>query len=804
MVERSLGSRCSCASLASESVDGSILSVLWGKTTSSADTLPLVQHLLAVQQATTTLWTQWLGPPTRRLFARLLQLDESAALSWLSFLTSLHDLGKATPGFQGKHASVRQSLEVRGLTFPRGSSSDHCELGAVVIRQCLQRLWPTGSSDRRLAHAVALALAVHHGPLRPLGQKPYNERDLGNEHWSGVRTDLVELLLRSATLSSPVPPPGLQCSNHALLNLLAGLTRLADWLASGNTLVTKLYAESADKTRGSILALNAMQQAAAEVGEAMQEPGLMVLEASTGSGKTIAARHLANHWQYVGHQHGLYLAEPTRLAAAALRERGIEEKNELSNLLQSDGTGTIDQALLAVLRDRQAPVRLLALAGRTVIIDEAHAYDAYTTGVLERLLEWLRALGCSVVLMSGTLPGPIRRRLTAAYGVPPAVRFSFPQADVCPTSHQVRLRWVTPEQLAGQLRPALSGGGCVACLCNTVSTAQELYLQLRETLSIPVFLLHSQYPAACRRVLESRVLAQFGASMPGECLATKRPHAAVLVATQVLEQSLDLDFDLLITELAPVDALLQRAGRLHRHHRERPHRLVEPELWLLGPATPPFASSQRPTGLGSVYEDYLLLRTWLALRGRETLLLPEETAKLLAEVHDEDLPGNLPTQWHERLAQAHAKYLLRQDIRRWASRALTIGGPTDKVGFGASLTTGGSVAVTRWTDGAETAVTCLYGTPKRCCLAHQPEVLLDLTQRPQAKMLRRLLDSVVSVRGERLAQALRLLPRPAWWTVERRLRHAWPLYLDDRGVWHQNGLKIEWGEELGVAVSATL
>ena len=281
-------------------------------------------------------------------------------------------------------------------------------------------------------------------------------------------------------------------------------------------------------------------------------------------------------------------------------------------LLAPFGVGTIDQALLAVLQTRHVFVRLFGLAHKTVIIDEVHAYDAYMTTLLERLLEWLAALGSSVVLLSATLPKARRDALASAYvkglggniALPPDDRYPrltwVGQADSGSrhvetserSSRKLSLQWIdgaVPKDgdafpLGERLRVALEAGGCAAVICNTVTQAQKVYLALKEYFvgnaddGAPILdLLHARFLFKDRDERERRCLVRFG--KPGALVdfgdkdlrEVRRPNRAVLVATQVIEQSLDLDFDLMVSDHAPVDLILQRAGRLHRHPRaDRP------------------------------------------------------------------------------------------------------------------------------------------------------------------------------------------------------------------------------------------
>ena len=296
-------------------------------------------------------------------------------------------------------------------------------------------------------------------------------------------------------------------------------------------------------------------------------------------------------------------------------------------LLAPFGVGTVDQALLSILQTRHFFVRLFGLSHKVVIFDEVHAYDTYMNTLFHRLLTWLNAIGTSVIVLSATLPAQTRRELVKAYtGIElPIQAAAYPTLTLAnnerqqtyglpkPKSHLLALAWhaeQNPDALAAYLRKELLQGGCAAVICNTVGRAQAVYRALRAAkergeLDIEadnLILFHSRFPPVWRKGIEERVRNKFEK-------AGQRPQRAIVVATQVIEQSLDIDFDLMITDLAPVDLLVQRAGRLHRHSAndgrryELPRRLtiIEPEARETG--IPNFGNDTY------VYAEYILLRT---------------------------------------------------------------------------------------------------------------------------------------------------------------------------------------------------
>ena len=308
--------------------------------------------------------------------------------------------------------------------------------------------------------------------------------------------------------------------------------------------------------------------------------------------------------------------------------------------------------MFATLNVKHHFVRLWGLSNRVVVLDEVHAYDTYTSGLIEALLRWLKAMGSSVVLMSATLPAPRRDALLRAWGVAPetAPELSYPRlllADArgvaggtCDSRPlpPIHLQAVAEDidSLVAKASELVEQGGCGALIVNTVDRAQSLYLKLKAELAdaVPLLLFHARFPADQRSQQEQTVLARFGQG--GE-----RPAKALLIATQVAEQSLDIDFDFMLTDLAPVDLILQRAGRLHRHQRERPeaHRLAT--LYVAGLA-PDALPDLKSTAWEYVYAPYILGRTWALLSREQALQLPQDIDRLVQAVYDsEDLPADL-------------------------------------------------------------------------------------------------------------------------------------------------------------------
>jgi CRISPR-associated endonuclease/helicase Cas3 len=283
-------------------------------------------------------------------------------------------------------------------------------------------------------------------------------------------------------------------------------------------------------------------------------------------------------------------------------------------LLASAGIGTIDQALLAVLHSKHQSLRLLGLFNKVLIVDEVHACDAYMQGVLEVLLEFHARTGGPVILLSATLPSRMKQALLNAYAkgrhqaTAPELRSgAYPlatcwhdgqpvlQEDALASranvSRTVQVHYeADDEKVYAHIIAALQQGQCVGWIRNTVADAMDAYERLSKTIFPDnITLFHARFALQDRLKKETQVLNSFG-----ESSNQQDRQGRLMIATQVAEQSLDVDFDVLITDLAPIDRVLQRAGRLQRHVRDaQGNRSIAtdakdqrsaPCLWVYAPA----------------------------------------------------------------------------------------------------------------------------------------------------------------------------------------------------------------------------
>ena len=493
-------------------------------------------------------------------------------------------------------------------------------------------------------------------------------------------------------------------------------------------------------------------------------------------------------------------------------------------LLSEYGVGTVDQALLPVLPVRHHFVRLWGLANRVVVFDEIHAYDAYTGTLLLHLVHWLHALGSSVVLLSATLPPKFRRELAKRVGAAmPQAEAPYPRLSMF-SPGKVRQRHFAADasrrltvrvqavgadlaELRDALRQRLGGGGMGLALLNTVQRAQDLYQLLPDGEALleqralvgkrlpdgtEVYLFHARYPAHWRQRREQRALAVFGKPADGD---SAREGRKILIATQVAEQSLDLDFDLIATDLAPIDLLLQRAGRLWRHHRaQRP--LPEPTLMVAGLDGEAPCSFGRPLWWNKVYDEARLLQTWWLLRHETqgTCTLPDDIDAWVRRVYEDSgevtVPDALRARFERALAEAegdafaetrlaHTEIIGLPDDASWADNPRLLYDEDDP------LVHRTLAAQTRLGDESLTVIPLW------------PKDRGDLLAAPSPGQAKAWCTRALRVGRKGLVQRLKVLGVPQAWQESPWLRNSFALCLDEQGAWTEDP-SVRLDEALGL------
>lgn len=381
------------------------------------------------------------------------------------------------------------------------------------------------------------------------------------------------------------------------------------------------------------------------------------------------------------HDHVLDEDDPCEQAEAARKWFGSSRRG----LLAPFAVGTVDQALLGIVAAKWFFLRQFALAGKVVVLDEVHSYDLYTGTLIQHLVKRLRELRATPVILSATLTAKQRASLlgeavtsnptslpypaiTIKTGEPPAKLLPIQSHTSAKTIQIVHIPvsdFDHVQTVAAHAAKLAAEGRNVVWIRNTVCHAQEAYRMLngeRRGDAFEIGLLHSRFPAFQRagyptltmeelkqhHLHEERWLWMLGRPEPPRM--DTRPQESVLVATQVVEQSVDLDADVLITDLAPTDMLLQRLGRLHRHDRGN---RGQPTAYLVVPE--PIAQRSRTLAaddikkslgsVGRVYSPYVLVRTWEQWQRSRVELRGQVIRRLLEDTYSGS--RNDPPAWQE-------------------------------------------------------------------------------------------------------------------------------------------------------------
>ena len=329
------------------------------------------------------------------------------------------------------------------------------------------------------------------------------------------------------------------------------------------------------------------------------------------------------------------------------------------SLLAPFGIGTVDQVMMAALFVKFGVLRLFGLANKVLIIDEVHAYDVFMSTIIKRLLNWCGVLEIPVIMLSATLPSDKKKELLEAYGAnissEPGIK-GYPLMTWVDENNEIIENVVDGASVMKEVKVYLEKGllndweavsraalkevikgGCLCIILNTVKEAQQLYKNLQDIVQtelqdIEVILFHARYCVEDRNRIEKKCLESFDKSS----LFSKnhenyheRPERSILIATQVVEQSIDLDFDVMFSAIAPIDLLLQRMGRLHRHNRgSRPtgnkpiFRILLPEKNL------DFGTTEK------IYHKYILNKTTKCLeKWGDVIHIPQDLKPLVEMVY---------------------------------------------------------------------------------------------------------------------------------------------------------------------------
>ncbi|MFD8480492.1 CRISPR-associated helicase Cas3' [Kitasatospora sp. NPDC059673] len=736
------------------------------------------------------LWDHWVSARVWALVGGALPGGEGDGRRLAVWLAGVHDIGKATPAFACQVDGLADRMRAAGLEMPYRAGfgvdrrlAPHGLAGQVLLQEWLERRgWPG-----RVTGQFAVAVGGHHGvpPEHPSLRDLDGRWDLlrtpggsgSGSVWRRVQEELLDACAAEFGVEERLAGWQRVRLPQPVQVVLSGLVIMADWIASNPDLfpyfpvasgfdggrrvaaawwdldlpgpwrpkvpqssTEELFAARFDLPSGSVV--RPVQVAAVESARAMPEPGLLIVEAPMGEGKTEAALAAAEVLAARAGAGGVFFALPTMATSNAMFPRLLrwldrlpaEGGDRLSVLLahskaalnkdaadlragsrqrlasvDADGTerapgfgaetaapaelvahhwlagrkkgmlssfvvGTIDQLLFAGLKARHLVLRHLAVAGKVVVIDEAHAYDTYMNTYLDRVLGWLGAYGVPVVVLSATLPAARRRELAQAYAgvagdderfarveqareyplLTAVSRGTVPVLErpaVSGRGHKVRLERLDDglDALGERLETEVADGGCVLVVRNTVDRVLETAKALRERFGDgAVTVAHARFIDVDRAENDRDLLERFGRD------AAARPGRHIVVASQVAEQSLDVDFDLLVSDAAPVDLLLQRMGRLHRHARpDRPAALREAKCLITG-VDWSVAVPKPVRGSEAVYGRHALLRSLAVLLpfldGGRPVDLPGDISVLVQQVYGGGQLG--PADWAPALEEA--------------------------------------------------------------------------------------------------------------------------------------------------------
>jgi len=749
---------------------------LWGKITNENRDLwlPLYVHLSDMAAVADVLWDHWVPVSTKGIIARGIQKADSTLDTKSAFQSAkklflscavVHDIGKATPAFQvkAKHANpdLLGYLRGAGLVFHNMSSPE--KIPHALASQAI-------AERHHWSRSISIILGGHHGKppsANKLGEIDSYSRNTGfaEESWVSVQDELFSYALQLISVSEDNILFQLNIDKTAQI-VLTGLLIMADWLASDSSrfqylpvaVVPGTLESPVQRAHGSWDELGwtkpwlveekslqpgffesqfgftprPSQESVASSLIDSNDPGLVIIEAPMGDGKTEAALVAAEIMAAKTGSGGLFLALPTQATSDGMFPRviawmetleqfsGDKNLNNNSNhsvhsvylahgksqfneeyltlqryahpqqvgidsdineqraaaivndwfrgrkrgILADFVVGTIDQVLMAGLMQRHLALRHLALTNKVVIIDECHAYDAYMSSYLYKVMSWLGTYRVPTIVLSATLPGNKRKQLIDSYlgkdsspkvaAIPhlgitgtDAKQPSWAKTQAYPLitytegeeivqiepersarSLSVKLQRLDECRLLAELESLLVDGGCVGIIVNTVARAQGIAVQCKERFGSDIVELHhSQFLAPDRIKKEAELRKYLGPSAQ----SLTRPATLIVVGTQVLEQSLDIDFDVLITDICPMDLLIQRIGRLHRHaDRERPAALKAARCYVTGITD----DGSYESGSVAIYGRYLLMNTDILLP--DILSVPDDISRLVQRAYSDE------------------------------------------------------------------------------------------------------------------------------------------------------------------------
>ena len=640
-------------------------------------------------------------------------------------IAAAHDIGKISPTFQEKL--------YRGTDGYKHNS----KAGLEKVNPDIEKQWGghAGVSQitaqyLNLGKYIPEILGQHHGYSPSINIYSATDEVFGGSTWQQRREELLTALKNALQTEFPTVTSALQA------RVLAGFTTVSDWIGSGSLFDIpsedwqpniNLALDNAGfiqpRLKPSLSFSDIFGWHARDIQQrfidTVKGPGVYILEAPMGLGKTEAALYAAYQMLQTQQATGIYFALPTQLTSEKIHERvevflkailDSDSSNQQPLLLHGNAwlktelgkegnpggswfqaakrgilapfaVGTIDQALMAVMNVKHGFVRTFGLAGKVVILDEVHSYDSYTGTLIDELINALTELHCTVIILSATLTQQRRSTLlkkastTQHYPLVSALpkQGSLVEATINSITN-VNVKVTLCQQDEPALEAALlraEEGQQVLWIENTVAEAQAIYRILAtraNALGVECGLLHSRFLKIDREINENKWTTLYGKDG-----ATKRAECGrILVGTQVLEQSLDIDADFLISRFAPSDMLLQRIGRLWRHDLTCRPVNIQREVWLLAPdLNQGVENPDKAFGkTAKVYTPYVLCRSLEVWESLQDLTIPGQIRDIIEATYQERSEAGLLLCYLKELEEKKAK------LKSMALLGLSEGGKT--------------------------------------------------------------------------------------------------------------------------------
>lgn len=706
----------------------------WGKAKKesngdSPDYHLLPYHCLDVA-AVADIWLQSSNTLLKQISSRL-DIGEQQAKKIVLFYILLHDLGKFDARFQNFREDIR--LKLQGSDWEVEPDLNYYSHGSYGYRQFCELY---GSNQ------PMKAVAGHHGYCDTSIQYDDPDADDGLIAFDEqARKEWIQFSLDFCRLDE-IPEVGEIPMLAGLCSVSDWVgSSITNFTTDPNINLVDYYQEALPRAKAALKEtgmIESLQGAGFDFLFANYQPrgiqtllmdmpievGLTLVESDTGSGKTEFALAYASMLIQAGLADGVVFGLPTQATANGLFDRVGEAADKLfpdtsptlahgkSKYLFSDESGflhqsnkraflgtvsvaTIDQILMGVLGIRHQFVRSFGTRKSVLILDEIHSFDAYMQGLITQVLKGQHQAYSSVILLSATLPNTLKQTLLQSYQGQSASQnyplishtdlsgctkeFYLPKEKAPDIEKAIASRiWRSHNLLpnadqVSQIKDWVETGAMVGIICNTVADAQRLYHQFKQLpLDFPVDLFHARYTFSDRKTRENKVLSEYGKLAPRQ--------GRLLIATQVIEQSLDLDFDILISQIAPIEFLMQRMGRLWRHERShsdlaaRTHTVKEPLFITLLPdnrITEDFSANQLAqhyAGSGYVYANVrLLYRTESYLENHEVLYFPDCYRSAIDFVHQVEPYDNEP----EALTKNAESFEIKADGSSYSARQIS-------------------------------------------------------------------------------------------------------------------------------------